>query len=128
MLEVINMSKYCWYKKELDRELDIDENLRVWPCCVIVNEFNERGNKLDDEYIDGLEPTWNDLNHHTMTEILNHPAFTDYWDDKTWYSENVSHICKNCTDRPLDSIGAGRANFTNVRNVISERPQDNVRK
>jgi|TARA_Y100001951_G_C11199151_1_gene216104 hypothetical protein len=116
------MSEYCWYKKEKQSDIDIDDNLRVWPCCVIINEFYERGEKLDDEYIDGLGSTWNDLNHHTMTEILNHPAFTDYWDDKTWYSENISHICRDCTDRPLDSVGAGSGDFTNVRNIKQTGP------
>jgi hypothetical protein len=116
------MSEYCWYKKEKQSDIDIDDNLRVWPCCVIINEFYERGEKLDDEYIDGLGSTWNDLNHYTMTEILNHPAFTDYWDDKTWYSENISHICRDCTDRPLDSVGAGSGDFTNVRNIKQTGP------
>ena len=47
----------------IGKEIDIDINFKMWPCCIYQNIFAEFG-KTGDPYIDNLPSDWNDVRVH----------------------------------------------------------------
>jgi len=82
-----------------DGEIQVDEELRAWPCCYYDTANTEGHGKTGDKYIDSLPADWNSLNTHTLDEILKHEAFTTHFNDKHWNdSKKCSPVCKQfCT-------------------------------
>ena len=79
-------------------EIKWDDKLRLWPCCYYAAMAGKKG-KTGDEYIDNLEENWNSLEHHPMARILQHPAFTEYWQPDNWNSDDPPKFCKaNCSN------------------------------
>ena len=106
------------------REFQIDQQGRVWPCCLILNNWRFHPNNAPagseepplwivdawdhtPELQSALEedPYFNSLDHHTWEEIMNHSMFRQTWHPNRYNNENVSScaICvANCgawTDR-----------------------------
>ncbi len=80
-------------------EIQVDENLRAWPCCYYDTANAEGQGKTGDDYIDSLPKDWNSLNTYTLEEILKHKAFTEHFNDKHWNSNKCSPLCKeNCSE------------------------------
>lgn len=80
------------------RELQIDQDGRMWPCCLIMNVHRfQDTDEIARDAIDALnntvelqsaiaaDPNWNSTEHHTMAEILQHDMFSH-----TWAYEGVS--------------------------------------
>ena len=63
-------------------EIQVDENLRAWPCCYYDTANAEGQGKTGDDYIDSLPKDWNSLNTYTLEEILKHKAITEHFNDK----------------------------------------------
>ena len=82
-----------------DGEIQVDENLRAWPCCYFDTANTEGKGKTGDKYVDSLPADWNSLNTHTLDEILKHEAFTTHFNDEHWNdSKKCSPVCKKfCT-------------------------------
>lgn len=78
-----------------EHEIKFDDKQRLWPCCYYAANFGKHG-VTGDVYIDSLDPTWNSLKHHKMTDILNHPAFTEHWQPDNWASDCPTVCMENC--------------------------------
>ena len=76
------------------KEIDIDVNFRMWPCCLYQNIFAEFG-ETGDPFIDALPKDWNDVRIHGIDGVLRHEAFTTHWNDKTWNTKSCSPVCYN---------------------------------
>jgi|TARA_B100000073_G_scaffold323935_1_gene306418 hypothetical protein len=75
------------------KEIDIDINFKMWPCCMYQNIFAEFG-KTGDPYIDSLPADWNDTRVHGIDKILRHYAYTEHFNDKSWTDEKkCSPVC-----------------------------------
>tara|TARA_B100001248_G_scaffold235477_1_gene198216 strand:- start:5757 stop:6086 length:330 start_codon:yes stop_codon:yes gene_type:complete len=75
-----------------NQEVDVDFNLKVWPCCIMQNQYAEYG-KVGDDYIDNLPKDWNQLGTKTWKQILEHPVFKEYLTQKIWNSNKCSPVC-----------------------------------
>ena len=89
------------------REFEITPEGRVWSCCYFANGWDKRHmpnleTKLllnDPEIKRAFEedPNWNNLDHYTLAEILEHPVLKDYIYKTGWLSDNPPAICiKEC--------------------------------
>lgn len=109
----------CQTQRSLtDREINIDQWGRVWPCCLIQNVYRY-GPDSDFAHINNWEedwarantpewlaaeqedPNWNSLDHHTLDQILAHPMFTDTWAwPRVSNTETACMVCRvKCGDR-----------------------------
>jgi len=98
--------------KELIRMWEITPEGRVWPCCNYANEWDMRLHHIDDHHGDKLllddkkimdvmnnTSTWNDLEHHTLEEIISHELYQEYIFTSGWNSDNPPPVCvANCGD------------------------------
>ncbi len=75
------------------REIDIDINFKMWPCCIYQNRFAQFG-QTGDPYIDSLPADWNDVRIHGIAGVLKHKAFTEHFNDITWQDvDKCSPVC-----------------------------------
>ena len=76
------------------KEIDIDVNFKMWPCCLYQNFFAEFG-KTGDPFIDALPKDWNDVRIHGIDGVLRHKAFTTHFTDSTWEDpDKCSPVCR----------------------------------
>jgi hypothetical protein len=97
----------------------------VWPCCYFGNAWDKRlmmhadelddpiakqlaSNKLNDEsallFDDPVmlqlmkeDPNWNNLEYHSLEEIINHKIYQTYIHPTGWESDNPPLVCvDNC--------------------------------
>lgn len=76
-----------------NKEVDIDINFKLWPCCYYLNNYAEYG-KTGDPYVDNLPEDWNDLTKHDIDDILNHRVFTKHLTPVSWsQTAKCSPLC-----------------------------------
>lgn len=103
--------------KHLQRpEIYISAELTLWPCCYIHDNYikdraGQRRKKRPRTYLYG-EPGWNDLNLHTIDEILQHDMYTTLRD--MWHPTHPNYL-----DRCLKSCGDNAA-YANKNEIISK--------
>ena len=71
----------------------VDYNNKVYPCCYVLTRemFPEEKSK----YLSKLDKDWNNLDKHSLEEILKHTAFTEHFNEKHWNDKNnCDEICK----------------------------------
>lgn len=94
--------------KEIDcvmlhkKEIFIDWNKKLWPCCwfATANSFGRmiESNKIFAQFEKDFGIDWNDLNKHSLNEVLQHPYYTKIL-EKSWKIDHEYHtpICfENC--------------------------------
>jgi len=79
-----------------EKELKLDTEGRIWPCCFYSAAANRKGCTGDD-YIDNLPSDWNDINKHKLTDILNSKPFTEHWNTSNWNNNPPSMCVENCS-------------------------------
>ena len=84
-------------------EIQVDENLRAWPCCYYDTANTEGKGKTGDTYVDSLPKDWNSLNTYTLEEILKHKAFTTHFNDRHWNNSKCSPLCKEYCSEESDA-------------------------
>ena len=84
------------------KEIFVDWNKKLWPCCWFstYNTFGRQvqGSELFEELEQDFGENWNDLQQHTMVEILNHPYYNKLL-EQSWIKGSKYHtpICfENC--------------------------------
>tara|TARA_B110001454_G_scaffold199420_1_gene204197 strand:+ start:2487 stop:2927 length:441 start_codon:yes stop_codon:yes gene_type:complete len=110
--------------KETVRDWEVTPEGRVWPCCFFGNAYDKRHSTHQDEtqnpndssslntesatlFDDPImaqllkdDPDWNNLEHHTLEEIINHNIYQSYIYYKGWESDNPPHVCaRNCSTK-----------------------------
>jgi len=105
------------------RQWEITPEGRMWPCCNFANGWDSR---FSPELLDNPPPTdvsvlllhdriimdvmnntpeWNDLEHHTLEEIMSHELYQKYIFTEGWNSDNPPPVCViNCGDSDDESI------------------------
>ena len=89
-------------------ELEVDENLRLWPCSYINSENTRIKGAWQlaspelggvDNFLSKFPKTWNSLKHHSWEEIIDHPIFAVHFNEEHWNDpEQCSAVCKReCT-------------------------------
>ena len=79
-----------------EKEIKLDTEGRVWPCCFYSAAANRKGCTGDD-YIDNLPSDWNDINKHKLTDILNSKPFTEHWNTNNWNTNPPPLCVENCS-------------------------------
>lgn len=92
------------------RRWEVTPEGRVWPCCyfstswdkrnVDDNDFNTKALLNDKRIMDVMknDPNWNNLEYHSMNEIIEHELFQTYIYYKGWESDNPAELCvRNCS-------------------------------
>lgn len=98
----------CPVHHEDGREFEITPEGRVWSCCYFANAWDKRLSEneetellMNDPKIKHAfeeDPDWNNLDHYTLAEILEHPVLKDYIYQSGWKSEKPPSICiKECS-------------------------------
>jgi len=61
------------------KEIFIDWQQRLWPCCWFANDYNFGKTILENQYLTQMDNdfgiTWNSLHHHSIIDILNHSYY-----------------------------------------------------
>jgi len=82
------------------RQWEIDENGKLWACCVWIQGWDYSLNIRQDDKLEELlkdNPDFNDLNKYTWEEITENPIYKSYINFEGWESDNPPLICvKNC--------------------------------
>ena len=89
-------------------ELEVDEELRLWPCPYINSENTRRQGQWQssspelggvENFLPKFSKTWNSLKHHSWKEIIDHPIFAVHFNEEHWSDpEQCSPVCKReCT-------------------------------
>jgi hypothetical protein len=89
------------------RSFEVTESGRVWPCCFIstgwdfvdINKTDNRSAELLLEHPVLVEkmktdPNWNNLDYHSIDEILEDPIFSYHYFTPGWNNNDVPPICK----------------------------------
>lgn len=90
------------------REWEINTDGKLWPCCkfVIMMESQSGLEKLNDPILQDLikkDPNWNSLYHHSMHDIINHWAYSEYIHPTGWTSDGPPAPCvKFCGKQKKD--------------------------
>ena len=108
-----------------DRMWEVASDGRVWPCCFFSNAYDKRHMKewhefeepseeeikndllntesralFDDPVMSKLlkeDPEFNNLEHHTLEDIINLEIYNKYTSVEGWESDNPPLVCiKNC--------------------------------
>ena len=76
------------------KKLLVNWDNTLWPCCWVCTQ------KDMSSYLKELPKDWNNLNKHSVNDILKHEAFKKHFNDEHWNNENkVDVICKTeCDD------------------------------
>ena len=98
------------------RRWEVTSDGRVWPCCYFSNAWDKREvyNKegrikeydsiafAEDEKLMNLmnnDPNWNNLEHHSLNEIIEHEIFQTYIYNEGWKSDQPPQVCvNNCSN------------------------------
>lgn len=99
------------------RRWEVTPDNKVWPCCFFSNAWAKRevyNNKgrikeydsiafVEDEKLMNLmnnDPNWNNLEHHSLDEIIEHEIFQTYIYKEGWNSNSPPKVCVNncCED------------------------------
>lgn len=94
----------CNVHSKTSREWEITPDGKVWPCCYFANGWDSRhdpdslDNKLlmSDKKVKQLienEPDWNNLEKHTLSEIIQHDIFQQHIYFPGWESDEPSPVC-----------------------------------
>lgn len=131
-----NQQAMCDTQHQHERELQVDQEGRVWPCCLTMNVWRFRRSGgigqentqpdyvwesflSTDEWQSALEQDWyfNSLEHHSMSEILEHPMFAD-----TWNWTRLSDTSRGACDICVALCGKWRDEFFGNRQLpVNER-------
>ena len=101
------------------RRWEVTSDGRVWPCCYFSNawdmrdvykvdepeklmEIDSRDLKEDTRIMELMnnDPNWNNLEHHSLDEIIEHEIFQTYIYKEGWNSNSPPKVCVNncCED------------------------------
>ena len=122
LIQVTIMTKCNIKCKAIDHHRDIRRwevtpDNKVWPCCFFSNAwakrevYNDKGRIkeydsiafVEDEKLMNLmnnDPNWNNLEHHSLDEIIEHEIFQTYIYKEGWNSNSPPKVCVNncCED------------------------------
>ena len=99
------ISCHAWFPEEDLRMWDSSIDGRLWPCCNIVNAwdqpFSKDGKVLrnDPDFKKAIEedPDFNSMSVHNVKNIMEHEYFAKRTFIEGWESDNCPEICvKNC--------------------------------
>lgn len=98
-----------------ERYWEINIDGKVWPCCHYVVESYQTSEKntllKDKDYLEAIErdPNWNDLNFHSLQDIINHDYYTKSCSPCSWKSGNAPPLCiKLCSNYTLEGYDSGK--------------------
>ena len=87
----------CNFISKDNRDMEINADGRLWPCCKYTTELTKQNGILDaDEYLQQLnhtDPNWNNVLVYPIDKILEHNFFTTYVNVTGWNSENPPPLC-----------------------------------
>lgn len=96
------------------REWEITSDGKVWPCCVYANLWDLRGDEdaplsieKDDPKLAKLmkdDPDWNNLEKHSLEEIVNHEIYLSHFYFEGWEGDNPSGVCVEECGEYLDDV------------------------
>jgi hypothetical protein len=97
------------------RGWEVTSEGKLWPCCYFANAWDKRfsdnshepARLLNDEkYIAVVneDPNWNNLDHYTLDEIVQHDFYNNYIWYPGWESDNPSPICEQECGVQVDPI------------------------
>ena len=97
--------------------INVEFNGMVHPCCHMNVYMNRlwRDKGLSDDYHVmqkdlGYEDNWNNLNYHTLQDILQHPYYTNDLEE-SWDADRLPRL-KECKDNCLQEVEADRLRST----------------
>jgi len=87
-----------WQEK---RQIQVSHMGEVWPCCYMLSDRypKDSGNIFYSDISKILsehEPHFNDINHHTLKEILSHKWFAEEL-SKSWSNDRYNVCPRNCS-------------------------------
>lgn len=101
--------------KSPEREWEINIDGKVWPCChYVVESYQKPDNNTllkDKEYLKAIDQdvNWNDLNFHSLSDIVNHEYYTKACSPCGWSSENAPPLCiKLCSNYITEGYDSGK--------------------
>lgn len=80
----------CKYIHE--QEIFIANDLSVWPCCFLWDSFFKNSEKIIDK-LNYFDNGWNNLNHHSLEEILNHSWYQKLL-EASWTPGHPLHLTR----------------------------------
>lgn len=97
--------------------INVEFNGMVHPCCHMNVYMNRlwRDKGLSDDYHVmqkdlGYEENWNNLNYHTLQDILQHPYYTNDLEE-SWDADRLPRL-QQCKDNCLQEVEADRSRST----------------
>lgn len=79
------------------RRWEITNDGRLWPCCFYANAWQEQSRTVtEDATIMSTyehDPTWNDLNIHSIKTAEQHDIFQKYLFLDGWESDSPPRLC-----------------------------------
>lgn len=93
----------CTFHSERKRSFYVTEDLMLLPCCYYADFFHPGRKDLKD--MDPVlykkmqdDPDWNNLEKHTMEEIIENKFYQKYMYHEGWDSDSPSKVCiKECS-------------------------------
>ena len=94
------------------REWEITADGKVWPCCKVLTDLypqnaytnSENHTVKDKKFMHYVinDPDWNNAFKKSMSEILNHPLYSEYITQSGWESDTPPHVCLSYCNINLD--------------------------
>jgi len=106
--EVLDYDKKAF---NVSNHYDVDQNARVWPCCIFVSAWfkysqglpvQEEESLANDPILQELlqqDPDWNSLEKHSFEDIIKNDFFTQYINQTGWNSDRPPPLCKAFCDK-----------------------------
>ena len=73
-------------------EIFIGADATLWPCCFLYDSAFKNQEGIIDR-LNQFEPNWNNLNYHTVDEILQHPWYTTLL-GASWDPDHELHFAR----------------------------------
>jgi MoaA/NifB/PqqE/SkfB family radical SAM enzyme len=90
-----------------EKNLFVGSDYRVWPCCFIWDEIFANRKNINEKYKE-YGDSWNDLEKHSLEEILNHEYYQKILKD-SWDETHPKHL-QRCI----------RTCLKNKRNIVTD--------
>jgi len=107
--EAKNLSKTITCKLIHEGEIFISADKKMWPCCFLWdNAFSNKENI--NEKLSEYGGDWNDLNFHSIDEILSHPWF-DKILEESWDPTHKKHLTRCMKTCSLNKVYQNKINY-----------------